>query len=316
MDKIYILVFIATAVLILLGILGYILVGNGSRAGGKNSEFRRLMGGETLGIDAPINPRDPITGKREIKVLDAETFRRKSKKMKGKKKEDDINSKLFKAGFYSSKDRAAFNVKRIIIFVFSFVIITFGAHFILKNPPVTLAFAIAGAFIGYAVPISLLEREIRAREDDIMYFLPLVIEQVSIGVSSSLDVGPCITQIIQMAEERDSHNPVTEMFVSVDKLIRSGLNLEDALIEVSEANGVTEVKHAFLFLAQCAKHGGELTKQLQELADSVSIQRQVRIEGKIAALPVKATGPLTVVFAGFFGLIMSGLLVRLMGAFK
>ena len=106
-----------------------------------------------------------------------------------------------------------------------------------------------------------------------------------------------------------------EMLIHVEKLIRSGLNLEDALTEVGTAYGMPEVKHAFMFLGQCAKHGGELTKQLQELADAVSTQRQVRIEGKITALPVKATGPLTTVFVGFFLLILSGLLVRFVQRF-
>jgi hypothetical protein len=118
-----------------------------------------------------------------------------------------------------------------------------------------------------------------------------------------------------MTNERDSHNAVTEMFVHVEKLIKSGLSLQDSLVEVGTANGTNEVKHAFMFLAQCAKHGGEVSKQLQELADSVMTQRQVHIEGKIAALPVKATGPLAMVFAGFFGLLFAGLFVRLLSAF-
>jgi Flp pilus assembly protein TadB len=172
-----------------------------------------------------------------------------------------------------------------------------------------------GAVVGFTLPMSWLEKQVRRREEDIFYYLPLVIEQVSIGVSSALDVGPCISQIVAMAHERDSHNPVTEMFVHVEKLMRSGLNLEDSLQEVGDANGMTEVKHAFMFLAQCSRHGGEISKQLQELADSVMVQRQVQIEGKITALPVKATGPLAMVFAGFFALLFSGLLVRLRGAF-
>ena len=45
------------------------------------------------------------------------------------------------------------------------------------------------------------------------------------------------------------------------------------------------------------------------------VQRQVQVEAKITALPVKATGPLTMVFAGFFALLFAGLLVRLLTAF-
>ena len=59
----------------------------------------------------------------------------------------------------------------------------------------------------------------------------------------------------------------------------------------------------------------EVSKQLQELADAIMIQRQMRVEAKITALPVKATGPLATVFAGFFLLIIAGMFVRVMQAF-
>ena len=212
-------------------------------------------------------------------------------------------------------DKEIFTSKRIIDFVLSVLGLPSTLYWLVPNVGLMFLSLLLGAFIGYSLPITGLERQIRRREEDILYYLPLVIEQISIGVSSSLDVGPCITNIVSMADERDSHNPVTEMLVHVEKLMKSGLNLEDSLIEVGEANRMTEVKHAFMFLGQCAKHGGEISKQLQELADAVSVQRQVHIEGKITALPVKATGPLAMVFAGFFALLFAGLLVRLLTAF-
>jgi Flp pilus assembly protein TadB len=184
----------------------------------------------------------------------------------------------------------------------------------MKDMTMGLCGTFAGLFVGWALPVSMLEKKIRARQEEVMYFLPLVIEQISIGVSSSLDIGPCLSMVTEMATTRDCHNPVTEMFLHVEKLMKSGLSMDESLIEVGEANGSAEIKHAFLFLAQCSKHGGEISKQLQELADSVMIQRQMFVEAKIATLPVKATGPLAAVFAGFFALLFAGLLVRIMQA--
>lgn len=245
-----------------------------------------------------------------------EEIKRRTGTSKGKHRQDDLNTRLFKAGVYSAVARQRFNTTRIVLPIV-LAPLFFGT---LLGATGNFMFAVAvgllGVFIGFAGPLSWVDRRIRLRQEDIMYFLPLVIEQVSIGVSSSLDIGPCIQQIVDMADERDSHNPVTEMFVHVQKLIRSGLNLEDSLFEVGEATGMTEVKHAFMFLAQCAKHGGEVSKQLQELADATTVQRQVQVEGRIASLPVKATGPLTMVFAGFFLILLAGLFVRMVDAFK
>ncbi|MCB0358148.1 MAG: type II secretion system F family protein [Bdellovibrionales bacterium] len=286
-----------------LSALAYVLLGGqGSRA---TADIRGLMGAGRAASD-PMGSR--------ARDLDIEQIKAQTKRDVKTKSGDDLATRLFKAGYYSSEDRRNFARFQMAA---PFITTPFCGGFMLYlgNPLLIVAGVVLGVFIGFAWPMSWLERQIRRREEDLMYYLPLVIEQISIGVSSSLDIGPCINQVVSMASERDSHNPVTEMFIHVERLIRSGLNLEDALVEVGETNGMPDVKHCFMFLAQCAKHGGEVSKQLQELADAVTTQRQVAVEARIASLPVKATGPLAVVFAGFFALLLAGLFVRLMGAF-
>lgn len=227
-----------------------------------------------------------------------------------------IAARLYRAGRYEREDRRRFLYLQILsllvwpLVVYIMIPQVFLAHDITAVSAIGIAI-----FLGYSMPLAWLNRQIRLREEEILYYLPLVIEQISIGVSGSLDIGPCIAQIVETAHERSSHNPVTEMFVQVEKLMRSGLNLEDSLMEIANASGMEEVKHAFMFLLQCSKHGGEVSRQLQELADAVTVQRQLSVEDKITALPVKATGPLTVVFAGFFGLLFAGLFARLALAF-
>lgn len=283
-----------------LSAIAFVLLGG---SGNKSAEMRELMS----------------SGRRVDKFgnrveLDIDDVKKATGSSTSKKKTEDLSAKLFKAGYYTPDDRRRFVRMQIVAPIVSTIACTFVMIW-LGNPLLIVTGVILGLFIGFAFPMSWLERQIRARQEEIMYYLPLVIEQISIGVSSALDIGPCISQIVAMAKERDSHNPITEMFVHVEKLLRSGLNLEGALIEVGEANGMTELKHAFMFLAQCSKHGGEVSKQLQELADAVMVQRQVQVEARISALPVKATGPLATVFAGFFALLFAGLFVRLLSAF-
>ncbi len=248
--------------------------------------------------------------------IDADAFRKsRVSKKKRKAQEDTLPRKLFRAGYFSPDARQQF-LKFQVITIIVLAIIIPTLFYAMSGQTVTLLLgAVMGLLIGYLAPRNILDRKIKQREEEILYFLPLVIEQVSIGVSSALDVGPCISQIVSMASERDSHNAVTEMFGHAEKLIRSGLSLEESLIEVAEANGMQEIKHAFMFLAQVSRHGGEISKQLQELADAVTTQRQLHIEGQIAKLPVKATGPLGMVFAGFFAILFAGLFVRLLTAF-
>ena len=59
-----------------------------------------------------------------------------------------------------------------------------------------------------------------------------------------------------------------------------------------------------------------MSKQLQDLADAVATAKQATVEAKIAALPVKATFPLFLVFAGFFLMLMVSIFTRVMTVFN
>jgi len=142
-----------------------------------------------------------------------------------------------------------------------------------------------------------------------------VVEQIVIGVSSSLDIGPCLQRVVQMADERDSHNPVTELLRHAQLLSKSGLSLSDSLMDVGKLSGHNELKHTFMSLSQVSKHGGEITRQLQELADAVSSQRETKIEAKIKRLELEATGPVGLVFVGFMLIFTIGFGTQLMLAF-
>jgi tight adherence protein C len=184
----------------------------------------------------------------------------------------------------------------------------------LSQPDVTtmLGFPLAGAILGYLLPIRLLARKAKQRDEEIMFFLPLVIEQVSIGVSSSLDIGPCLARVVEMADERDSHNPVTELLRYAQFFIKSGVSLQDALNEVGRLSGNNDIKHSFKALAQVARYGGEISKQLQDLSEAVSSTREMRVEEKIKKLELSATAPVAFVFAGFLFILLMGFGMSLM----
>jgi Flp pilus assembly protein TadB len=215
------------------------------------------------------------------------------------------NDRLFHAGLFSEADRAAYTFwRRVSILVGSGIGILLG-HF-----GGSLWMCIGGSLgllIGLQIPRSWLQRTIEHRAEEIMFYLPLVVEQLVIGVSSSLDIGPCIKWIVSMADERDSHNPVTELLRYAQQYMKSGTSLEEALLEVGNLAGHTELNHVFMSLSQVTKHGGEITRQLQELANAVAAQREARIEGTIRKLELAATGPVALVFVAFMAIFMAGL---------
>ena len=288
--------------LLLAGVSGLVM----TKMGGRSGVGKSLMGFGSSGRSVSRT----AGGAKDNDVSLAE-FRNR-KKSSGKKGVT-LEEKFFRAGMFSVEERRDFHRMRVILPVVGAALGLFGGTY-LGGQWLVIA-PVFGGLLGYQAPFSILDRKIAARNDDIMFYLPLVIEQIVIGVSSSLDVGPCLQRVVSMADERDSHNSVTELIRHAQMFMKSGASMEEALTEVGRLSGHTELKHSFMSLAQVAKHGGEITRQLQELADAVASQRETRIEAKIKKLELEATGPVGLVFVGFLVILLIGFGFQVMKAF-
>lgn len=223
-----------------------------------------------------------------------------------------LEERLFRAGLMQKHEHTFFKILQFLSPVLCVAIVLF------ITPPagvIETALKVGlGLFIGVTFPRVLLEKMIEKRDEEIMYYLPLVIEQFVIGVSSGLDIGPCITRVVSVADERDTHNPVTELLKNVLFLTRSGASLDDALSEVGTLAGHTELKHSFMTMGQVSRHGGEISKQLQELANAVSSQRETKIEARVKRLELHATGPVALIFVSFMAILFVGIGLQMMKA--
>jgi Flp pilus assembly protein TadB len=230
---------------------------------------------------------------------------------KSKRKEPTVDELLFMAGRLSQDEREAFHKRRRLApVVFGGIGLLVG---LLNGPSsTTLLIGFMGVLAGLYIPMKLLRGWVKEQHEDLSYYLPLLIEQISIGVSSSLDIGPCLAQLVQMADERNSHNPTTYLIKHALFYVKSGVSLDQALAEIGRASGQPEFKQALLALAQVTRFGGEVSKQLQELADSVSNQREAKIEGEIKKLELKATGPVSMVFLAFVLLLGLGIAAQVL----
>lgn len=309
MDKTTIIIVIIGALcFIAFGVVVYLLLSSK-----KKDNIQNLMQASKIGRAGYVRGIKPDFADEDTAKIQkiTETKRKEYKKKKEKISDED---RLYHAGLLTTELREKFKRFRIILPV-AFVLFGGIGGGVLAGAKGASLLAASGGIAGYILPSFILDSKIRRRGDEIMYYLPLVIEQIAIGVSSSLDIGPCLQRIVQMADERDTHNVVTELIYHAERYIRSGVSLEDAMTEIGIKSGHTELKHAFMALGQVAKHGGEITHQLHELGNAVSSQRETMIEAKIKKLELKATGPVALVFAGFMATLMAGLMVRLKSMF-
>ncbi len=230
----------------------------------------------------------------------------KEEKITKKINKTSFKEKLFKAGIISDVELRKF----FFILSFSpaigflsfafFSYLVFGKNFLIPA-------GILGALLGFLYPHFYLRKRTIQRQDEISYYLPIVIEQIAIGVSSSLDIGPCIQLVIDLADERGTNNVVTEFLKLSVQLSRQGIPFDEALLEVGKLSRNVELKHCFLALGQVYKHGGEISKQLMEIAKSVTHQRQVKIDEKIKKLPLKGVLVVAMMVFSFLIILVYGL---------
>ena len=224
---------------------------------------------------------------------------------RGGRKEPTLDEKLFHAGLFTDDQRRDFRRLQLVL-PLVLVAISGAVGMWMAQGINVLLWPVVGGVAGVYIPLWRLSGWIKRRNDDISFYLPLVIEQISIGVSSALDIGPCLSMVVNMAEERDSHNPVTELLRLAQSYIKSGVSFQDALTEVGRLSGHNDVKHSFKALAQVARYGGEISKQLQDLSEAVSSARETAVEGKIKKLELNATAPVALVFFGFIIILLDG----------
>jgi Flp pilus assembly protein TadB len=301
-----------TIVILLIALVFVVLMGVVTLKVLEKSRHERSRSDNLRGIGRYDNPNDDQhSNEEEDEYHDDLSVEVVARKKKSKSKEPTVDELLFMAGRLSQSERERF-LKRRRLAPLAFGFAGLLAGLIDGSAQMLLISGVLGILLGLYLPMKILRGWVKQQHEELSYYLPLLIEQISIGVSSSLDIGPCIGQLVQMADERDSHNATTELLKYALYYVKSGVNLEQALAEIGRASGQPEFKQALLALSQVTKFGGEVSRQLQELADSVASQREVMIDGEIRKLELKATGPVSMVFLSFVVLLGLGIVAQIM----
>lgn len=146
-------------------------------------------------------------------------------------------------------------------------------------------------------------RQVANLDRELELNLPIVLERLVMAVQSGLDITSAV-QIVgsgKLGTGDNSNVPndaVSKLLRKVTALTESGAKFEDSLEASVKDCRSTSVRHAFMHLAVAHRDGGELSMPLRELSDAVNQRYESIIEEEIAKMPVKATMPLVLTFAG------------------
>jgi Flp pilus assembly protein TadB len=153
--------------------------------------------------------------------------------------------------------------------------------------------------------------------EEIDFFLPVVMERLVMAAQAGLDIFSGIRVITRLAREEAARlgeqvDPVTQLLERACTLHERGIGFEEALSQVASEVENPALRHAFIHLSVSQKQGGELVQPLRELSDSTQLYYQETVDEQIAKLPVKATLPLVLTFAGLVIFFMTSPLIQIM----
>ncbi len=197
---------------------------------------------------------------------------------------------------------------KFIPFAFAFVGLLISCVFSAEIKPTTLVVpAVFGLALGFIAQRVLLSFRDKQQQRELEFYLPVVMERVVMAVQAGLDIVAALKRVVELEKngaELLGHgdavklDPVTKLLDLTCKLCESGLGFEESLRYIASNTQAVALKHAFIHLAVAYKEGGELIMPLTELSDSTQLYYQESIEEEIARMPVKATMPLVLTFAG------------------
>lgn len=222
-------------------------------------------------------------------------------------------TKLLRAGYENPKKQRRF----FIVSAFMSLLLGVFVAYVFRNSGTfgVITFGIFGVFLGSLISQSWLDRRIASREMQIIKDLPLVLDQLQINLSGALELVPAIDLYLSTLKQRETFNLAAFHFEKVMVLIGAGLSPSEAFKEAGESSGHHIIQHIFLFLSNCQDFGTGISDQLLSLNEQATQLYRISIEEKIIRLPVAATMPLALVFAGFFAMTSSGIVNKLLNAF-
>ncbi len=137
--------------------------------------------------------------------------------------------------------------------------------------------------------------------------LMVVCVEAGFGINQSLG---------QVADEFQSKSPVVaEEFSLVVQQIRAGKSTTDALRELADRTGVSDVSSLVALLVQTERFGTSVANALRVHAEAMRVIRMQRAEERAQKATLKLILPSTMIFAALLLIFLAPGMYRLMGAF-
>jgi tight adherence protein C len=281
--------------------------------------FLIALGVTSLGVAAytfVVDRRRQALLQRALGVTDAEVSRRSALLGAAKKKQrrDSVlkqlptgleNSKyaqkLIFAGYDGALAPSIFAAVRLVTLL---VIPTAVGLTMVSAPLVLLLILVPGAaLIAWILPIAVLERLVRARQDRIRQGLPDALDLLVVCVEAGISLDAAILRVAK--ELAFTYADLSRELLVVNRKTNAGVTREEAIRGLWSRTGVEDLRSLSTSLIQTEKWGTSITKVLRVAAVTLRRKRRQHAEKRVALAPVKMTFPLvTMILPALFIIIL------------
>jgi tight adherence protein C len=217
--------------------------------------------------------------------------------IRGAATEEDVRQHLIRAGMYSSSPRTVLGYR-----VLAFVALGFVGS-VLKVLHGTLGHVAIGAllaYIGWRIPVILLERRAKARQREIDYALPDVIDQIVITLEAGVGFGSSM----QLAADQLKGPLGVELRLTLQEQ-RMGLGMRGALQNLLQRTDSANMRTFVRAVTQGETLGVSIGVVMRNLAVEMRKKRRQQAEERAQRAPVKLLFPLIfLIFPAMFVVVL------------
>jgi tight adherence protein C len=175
-----------------------------------------------------------------------------------------------------------------------------------------ILFSAGGGTLGFMLPVLWLGKKIGARQKEIQQTLPDALDVLTISVEAGLSLDGGMAKV---SEKMD--NELSRAFARVTSDIRVGRPRREALRDMADRAGVSDLTNFVTALIQAEQLGVSMTKILRIQSEQMRIKRRQRAEEEAHKAPVKMSVVLVLLLVpGLFIVILGPAIPRICRQFN
>ena len=208
---------------------------------------------------------------------------------------------LMAAGYRSESALFYYQAARVIAIAVLVVLALIFRGYITSNGILAIVIPIAAGFLGFFGPSLYLDHLVSNRHDRLRMSLPDALDLMVVSVEAGLGLDQAIQYVAR--ELITTHPDVSEEFQLVNLEIRAGKRRVEALRNLAERTGETELRKLVAILVQTERFGTSIADSLRTHSDFMRVRRRQEAEERANKVGVKLVFPI------FFFILPSMLVV-------